>query len=140
MSFRSIPIKIPNKTPTTNYIVSSSCPSDKITMMMNIMHLRNAPHEDKRLDETVSKSAPACILSEYMSIYMSDNESDSDDLVYSLDGSDIENEENPEVFDGDFTKDNPIVRKMFEDAAAYLIKQQEEEIDLEINHRNSSIV
>ena len=139
MSFRTIPIKIPNKTPSTNYIVSSSCPCDKISIMMKIMQLRDAPYEDKSLDETVSKSAPACILSEYMSVYMSDNESDNDDLVYSLDGSDIENEENHEIFDGDFTKDNPIVRKMFEDAAAYLIKQ-EEEIDLEIDHRNSSIV
>lgn len=131
MSFRSIPIKIPNKTHPTNSVVSSSCPSDKITMMMNIMQLSNISHEDedKCLDETKSKSAPACILSEYMSVYMSDNDSDSDDLVYSLDGSDVENEENEEnyeVFDGDFTKDNPIVRKIFEDVAAYLIKQQEE--------------
>lgn len=144
MSFKTIPIKIPSSKPITNYIISSSCPNDKLTTMMNIIKLRDAPYHNKS-QEDISKSAPACILSEYMSAYISDSNSDSDDLVYSLDGSDLEldekklssQQEHIEIFDGDFTKDNPIVRKMFEDAAKYLIEQDE---SLEINHRDTPIV
>jgi len=146
MSFKTIPIKISNQKPASNYIVSTSCPNDKIAMMMNIIQLRNGPYQDK----DVSKSAPACILSDYMSVYTSDSDSDSnsnsnsnshDDLLYSLDGSDIDSNEkvkSDEIFDGDFTKDNPIIRKMFENVANYLLEQ--EKLDTEIDHGNTSIV
>lgn len=132
MSFKTIPIKISNQKPASNYIVSTSCPNDKIAMKMkmNIIQLRNGPYQDKDLDKDVSKSAPACILSDYMSVYTSDSDSDSnshDDLLYSLDGSDIDSNEkvkSDEIFDGDFTKDHPIIHKMFKNVANYLLEQE----------------
>ena len=147
MSFRTTPIKIPGQKPVSNYIISSSSPSDKLSMMMKIMELRDAPYQGESEEEIVCKSAPACILTEYMSAYLSESD---DDLIYSLDGSELDSdpgekdkeelqEPEPEIFDGDFTKDNPIVRKMFEDAALYLLAQ-EENAELEIEHRDTPIV
>lgn len=150
MSFRTTPIKIPGQKPVSNYIISSSSPSDKLSMMMKIMELRDAPYQGDS-EEIVCKSAPACILTEYMSAYLSESD---DDLIYSLDGSELDSESGekdkeelqepepepePEIFDGDFTKDNPIVRKMFEDAAIYLLAQ-EDNTELEINHGDTPVV
>lgn len=133
MSFRTTPIKIPGQKSVSNYIISSSSPSDKLSMMMKIMELRDAPYQGESEEDIVCKSAPACILTEYMSAYMSESD---DDLVYSPDSSEIDSQQGendkdeiqepepePEIFDGDFTKDNPIVRKMFENAAKYLLEQ-----------------
>lgn len=149
MSFRTTPIKIPGQKPVSNYIISSSSPSDKLSMMMKIMELRDAPYQGESEEEIVCKSAPACILTEYMSAYLSESD---DDLIYSLDGSELDSEPGekdkdeiqesdpePEIFDGDFTKDNPIVRKMFEDAAIYLLAQ-DENTKLEINHGDTPII
>ena len=116
-------------------------------MMMKIMELRDAPYQGVSEEEIVCKSAPACILTEYMTAYLSESD---DDLIYSLDGSELDSESGeqdkeelqepePEIFDGDFTKDNPIVRKMFEDAAIYLLAQ-EENTELEINHGDTPVV
>lgn len=147
MSFRTTPIKIPGQTPISNYIISSSSPSDKLSMMMKIIELRDGPYQGDNVEELVCKSAPACILTEYMTAYLSESD---DDLIYSLDGSELDSESGeqdkeelqepePEIFDGDFTKDNPIVRKMFEDAAIYLLAQ-EENTELEINHGDTPVV
>ena len=149
MSFRTTPIKIPGQKPVSNYIISSSSPSDKLSMMMKIMELRDAPYQGENEEDLVCKSAPACILTEYMSAYLSESD---DDLVYSLDSSEIDSEPGekdkdeiqeidpePEIFDGDFTKDNPIVRKMFEDVAIYLLAQ-DENTKLEINHGDTPVI
>ena len=145
MSFRTTPIKIPGQKPVSNYIISSSSPSDKLSMMMKIMELRDAPYQGESEEEIVCKSAPACILTEYMSAYLSESD---DDLIYSLDGSELDSDpgekdkeelQEPEIFDGDFTKDNPIVRKMFEDAAIYLLAQ-DENTKLEINHGDTPVI
>jgi hypothetical protein len=147
MSLRTTPIKIPGQTPISNYIISSSSPSDKLSMMMKIMELRDAPYQGDHEEKLVCKSAPACILTEYMSAYMSESD---DDLIYSIDSSEIDSElgekDNndmqelePEIFEGDFTKDNPIIRKIFEDVTRCLL-DQEEDIDLEIDHNDTPII
>ena len=143
MSVITNPIKIPRNNSVSNYIISSSSPNEKLSMMMERMKLRETFYKD---EEVLSKSSPACILTEYMSVYLSESD---DDLIYSLDGSElgseqgeknnnIEDVDNSEVdyFDGDFTKDNPVINEMFENVSKYLLEREQNE-DLEINYRDT---
>ena len=134
MSVITNPIKIPRNNSVSNYIISSSSPNEKLSMMMERMKLRETFYKD---EEVLSKSSPACILTEYMSVYLSESD---DDLIYSLDGSElgseqgeknnnIEDVDNSEVdyFDGDFTKDNPVINEMFENVSKYLLEREQNE-------------
>ena len=137
MSFKTNPIEIPDSNIANKPNHSYSCPPEKISLMFNILNLRDAPYHN---NQEISKSAPTknytdleqdtvlssdkndSILFNYMKPYLSDDERDNNSnndnkCQIILDESDIDNES----FDGDFTKNTPVIRKIFENVARCLM-------------------
>ena len=141
MSLRTKPISIPlvKKMNLNNYFggininYGNSCPDGVILLKsLDDYESKSLPKNYKMFEEPSSQSSS---LMDYMKTYMSDNSSDEDEEIYKMDDdineksydnnlNDSLTQEQIENFDGCFKYDCPVTKKMCENVAIALLKQQ----------------